>query len=104
MSASSEIAVLHAMENRHELFASLKEIFRSDKYLDVFMALEDNMTQREIADKSGVGQSTISRAVKDLKEYDLIEETDNGYRKTLPVFGHPILQYFYRQEVQENGQ
>jgi predicted transcriptional regulator len=99
MARMTEEAVLLALETRDDLFESLSEMLRSDNYISVLMALEEGMTQAEIADEVGVGAATVSRAVDELKEYDLIEECDDGYKKTLTVLGHPMIQHFYESEV-----
>lgn len=102
MAQTTEEAVLLALESRDELFDSLHEILSSDNYLMVLMALEEGMTQAEVADSIGVGSATVSRAVSELLEYELIEESDRGYTKTLPVLGHPMIQYYYEKEVLDN--
>lgn len=102
MTKTTEEAVLLALETREELFDSLHEILRSDNYVRVLMALEEGKTQSEIADKIGVGSATVSRAVQELLEFDLIEESENGYKKTFPVLDHPMIQYFYENEVLKN--
>lgn len=99
MNETTEEAVLLALETRDDLFESLYEMLSSDNYVRVLMALEEGITQTEIADEVGVGGATVSRAVNELKEYDLIEETDDGYRKTLTALGHPMIQHFYETEV-----
>lgn len=99
MSETTEEAVLLALETRDDLFESLYEMLSSDNYVRVLMALEEGMTQTDIADEVGVGGATVSRAVRELKEYDLVEETDDGYKKTLPVLDHPMIQHFYETEV-----
>jgi predicted transcriptional regulator len=99
MSETTEEAVLLALETRDDLFESLYEMLSSDNYVRVLMALEEGMTQTEIADEVGVGGATVSRAVRELKEYDLVEETDGGYKKTLTALDHPMIQHFYETEV-----
>lgn len=91
--------MLLALETREDLFESLYEMLSSDNYVRVLMALEEGKTQAEIADDVGVGRGTVSRAVSELKEYDLIEETDDGYSKTLSALNHPMIQHFYETEV-----
>jgi len=99
MSETSEEAVLLALETRDDLFESLYDMLSSDNYVRVLMALEEGMTQTDIADEVGVGGATVSRAVRELKEYDLVEETDDGYKKTLTALDHPMIQHFYEMEV-----
>lgn len=99
MAKTTEEAVLLALETRGDLFESLYEMLSSDNYVRVLMALEEGMTQTELAGKVGVGGATVSRAVNELEEYDLIEETDDGYQKTLTALGHPMIQHFYETEV-----
>lgn len=102
MAETTEEAVLLALESRTELFESLNEVLSSDNYLRVLMALEEGMNQSEIAEEIGVGGATVSRAVGELLEYQLIKETENGYAKSLPVLGHPMIQYYYEKEVLNN--
>lgn len=99
MGETTEEAVLLALETRDDLFESLYEMLSSDNYVRVLMALEEGMTQMEIADEVGVGSATVSRAVNELKEYDLVEETDDGYAKTLTALNHPMIQHFFETEV-----
>lgn len=66
MSETTEEAVLLALETRDDLFESLYEMLSSDNYVRVLMALEEGMTQTEIADEMGVGGATVSRAVNEL--------------------------------------
>jgi uncharacterized protein YerC len=99
MNETSEEAVLLALETRDALFESLYDMLSSDNYVKVLMGLEEGKTQTEIADDVGVGGGTVSRAVRELKEYDLAKETDDGYKKTLSALDHPIIQHFYETEV-----
>lgn len=101
---TTEEAVLLALETRSELFGSLQEVMSSDNYLRVLMALEEGKTQAEIADEIGVGSGTVSRAIRELSDYELVERTDDGYRKTLPVLDHPMIQYYYEKEVLNNDE
>ncbi|GAB3679675.1 hypothetical protein GCM10028857_01370 [Salinarchaeum chitinilyticum] len=102
MSNVTEEAVLLALDTRDDLFDSLYEMLSSDNYVRVLMALEEGMTQTEIAEEVGIGNATVSRAISELQEYDLVEEADSGYRKTLASLNHPMLQHFYETEVLEN--
>lgn len=102
MDETSEQAVLLALETRNELFDSLNEMLRSENYLKVLMALEPEKDQNQVAEEISVGQSTVSRAVKELLEFQLVEEVDDGYKKTFPVLDHPMIQYFYEKEVLNN--
>lgn len=95
----TEEAVLLALETRDDLFESLSEMLGSDNYISVLMALEEGMTQAELADEVGVSPATVSRAMDELKEYNLIEECDDGYKKTLTALGHPMIKHFYESEV-----
>ena len=99
MSEVTEEAVLLALETREELFQSLYEMLSSDNYVRVIMALEEGKTQTEIADDVGTSSATVSRAVTELEEYELIEEAEDGYRKTLSSLNHPMIQHFYETEV-----
>jgi len=99
MSNTTEEAVLLALETREDLFDSLYEMLTSDNYVKVLMAVKKEKTQAEIADEVGIGASTVSRAIGELEEYELIEQTDTGYIKTLPVLDHPMIQHFYETEV-----
>ena len=99
MSEVTEEAVLLALETREELFQSLYEMLSSDNYVRVLMALEERKTQTEIADDVGTSSATVSRAVTELEEYELIEEAEDGYRKTLSSLNHPMIQHFYETEV-----
>lgn len=102
MSPISEESVLLAIDIREDLFEALSAMLSSDNYLRVLMALEETKSQTEVAEAIGVGGSTVSRAVRELLENDLIEETENGYRKKLRVLDHPMIQYFYDKEVLGN--
>ena len=96
---TSEEAVLLALGNREELFDSLYEMVSSDNYVKVLMAVETGETQGDIADKIGVGQTTVSRAISELIEFELVVETDDGYERTLQALGHPLIQYYFHNEV-----
>lgn len=99
MSETTEEAVLLALETREDLFESLYEMLSSDNYVRVLMEVEEGKAQGEIADEAGTSDATVSRAVDELEEYELIEETNNGYAKTLPALDHPMIQHFYETEV-----
>lgn len=99
MSGTTEEAVLLALETRNDLFESFYEMLSSENYVRVLMATEEGMTQSDIAEEIGVGQGTVSRAFSELKDYELITEADDGYKKSLPVLDHPLIQYFYETEV-----
>jgi predicted transcriptional regulator len=98
MSEVSEEAVLLAIDTRHDLFDSLYEMLSSDNYVRVLMALEQGKSQTEIADDIDTGNSTVSRAITELQEYELIEETDNGFKKSLSSLNHPMIQHFFEKE------
>lgn len=99
MATTTEEAVLLALETREDLFDSLYEMLSSDNYVRVLMAAEERKAQAEIAEEIGTSSATVSRAVSELEEYELIEETENGYTKTLPALDHPMIQHFYETEV-----
>lgn len=101
MPATTEEALLLAIETREDLFGSLQEMLDSDNYLAVLMNYDSDLTQREIAEKAGVNQSTVSRAVNELRELELVETTEDGEMKSLPVLDHPIMQHFFETEVQQ---
>jgi len=103
MTETTEEAVLLALETRQDLFESLYEMLSSDNYVRVLMEVEEGKAQAEIADEVGTSGATVSRAVDELEELELIEETDNGYTKTLPALDHPMIQHFYETEVLDNG-
>lgn len=91
-----------ALGNREDLFDSLFEMLSSENYVEVLMAAEPGMTQSDIANEIGVGSGTVSRAMTELRDYGLIEETEDGYEKVLPSLGHPMIQHFFRTEVLDN--
>jgi len=99
MTGTSEEALLLAIETRDELFNTLGEILGSDNYLKVLMEIEEGKTQTDVANALGIGNSTVSRAVKELEKNNLIVETDDGHQKILPVLSHPIIQYYFETEV-----
>ncbi|MFC6757683.1 MULTISPECIES: helix-turn-helix domain-containing protein [Haloarcula] len=99
MTQTTEEAVLLALETRNDLFQSLHEMLSSDNYVEVLMALEEGKTQTEIANEVGTSSATVSRAVGELEDFELIEEGENGYKKTLPALDHPMIQHFYQTEV-----
>lgn len=101
MPQTSEEAVLMALDTREQLFDALQEVLSSNKRLKVLMTLGEDMDQRSVATEVGVGQSTVSRAIDEFKEYGLIESTENGYKKSLPVLDHPLIQHYYRTEVEK---
>jgi DNA-binding MarR family transcriptional regulator len=103
MTETTEEAVLLALETRQDLFESLYEMLSSDNYVRVLMEVEEGKAQGEIADEVGTSGATVSRAVDELEELELIEETNNGYTKTLPALDHPMIQHFYETEVLDSG-
>jgi len=103
MADISEEALLLAIKTRDDLFDSLQEMVDNKNYFRVLMKYDDDLTQGEIADEAGVNQSTVSRAVNSLQDAGLLEETDEGYEKELTVIDHPIMQYFFEEEVIRNG-
>jgi DNA-binding MarR family transcriptional regulator len=99
MSEMTEEAVLLALETREDLFESFYEMLSSDNYVEVLMAVENGKKQKEISKEVGISSATVSRAISELEEYELIEETDSGYKKTLTALDHPMSQHFYESEV-----
>lgn len=102
MSETSEEAILLALDTREALFDCMYEMLSSDNYVRVLMALEEGKSQTEIAEEIGLGNSTVSRAITELQEYELILETDNGFKKALSSLNHPMIQHFYKTERLNN--
>lgn len=102
MSETSEEAVLLALETRGELFNSLYDMLSSDNYVKVLMAISEGKTQTQIAEEIGVGNATVSRAITELMDYELVMEAENGWKKSLPVLDHPMIQYYFEKEVLES--
>jgi len=78
------------------------EMFSSENYHMVLMGYDSEKTYAEISDEIGVATGTISAAMDELQEFGLVEETNNGYEKTMGVLDHPIIQYYYWEEFVEN--
>jgi DNA-binding IclR family transcriptional regulator len=68
------------------------------------MAVEEGMSQQEIGEEAGVHQATVSRAMNELRELDLVEETDNGYKKALSVLNHPVIQNLFETEFLDDSE
>lgn len=98
MTETTEEALLLAIETRDDLFDSLEEMLTSENRLKVLMAVEEGKTQGDMAEEVGVGRATVSRSIDELKELEMVEETDDGYRKILPVLDHPIIEHFFEEE------
>ena len=95
-----ERVVLTALQVQDKLFNTLEDVLNTDKRKKIFIAISSGDSQREIAEKSGVNQSSVSRAVSKLKEVGLVEEhPEGGYRKTLTSMDHPLLKHLWEQEV-----
>lgn len=99
MQGSSEEALLLAIDTRDELFQMFQEMFSSDNYHKVLMAYREGMTYSEISDVTGVSPGTISNAFDELEEHGLLTQGENGRQHTLPVLTHPMIQYYYWEEV-----
>lgn len=104
MSDVSENTLLQAISVREELFKMFDEMFSSENYHKVLMGYDSEKTYSEVSEEIGVATGTISSAMEELQEFGLIEDTDNGYEKTMEVLDHPIIQYYYWEEVVENEQ
>jgi Fic family protein len=102
MPESSEEALLLAIETREDLFGSLEDMLTSENYLKVLMHWEEGLTQQEIADRTDIGRATVSRALSELEELNLIEETGDGERMALPVLTHPVMHHLY-EKYRNNG-
>lgn len=75
------------------------EMFTSDNYHKVLMAFEEGMQYSDIKEKAGVSDGTVSNAFDELEDFGLIENTGDGRSHSLPVLEHPIIQYYYWNEV-----
>lgn len=99
MSETTEEAVLLALDTRESLFEGLYDMLSSDNYVRVLMAVKEGKAQMDIAEEVETSGATVSRAISELEQYNLIKETNDGYKKTLPALNHPIIQHFYETEV-----
>lgn len=99
MQDSSEESLLLAIEAREELFGMFEDMFSSGNYHKVLMAFEEEMSYAELSSAAGVSEGTVSNAFNELEEYGLIGIGENGRYHTLPVLKHPMIQYYYWEEV-----
>jgi DNA-binding transcriptional ArsR family regulator len=99
MERTSEEAILLAIANRETLFDILSEVISTDDRMAIFASTVVGKTQGEIAEEADVGQSAVSEAMGDLQESGLVEEVDDGYRKTLPCLDHPLFLRLFEEEV-----
>lgn len=104
MTDTSEQSLLLALETHEELFDTLDSILTSKNYLRVLMVTEEDKLRKEMADEADVSTGTVSNAMEELQEYGLVEETDEGYQRTLPILGHPIVQHLFWDEVVDDAE
>lgn len=104
MSDVSEDVLLQAINVREDLFQMFDEMFSSENYHKVLMGYDPEKTYAEVSEDIGVATGTISSAMDELQEFGLIEDTENGYEKTMEILDHPIIQYYYWEEVVDNEQ
>lgn len=94
--------MLNAIQVKDELFQTLEEVLGTEKRKKIFIEVCADKGQSEIAEQTGVTQPAVSQAVSKLKEFGLVEETDEGYVKTLTSLEHPLLKHLWKEEVLEN--
>jgi predicted transcriptional regulator len=99
MERTSEEALLLAIGNRDALFVILSEVISSDDRMEIFVNTVPGKTQGEIAKEAGVSQGAVSRAITDLQESGLVEEADEGYKKTISCLDHPLFLRLFKEEV-----
>lgn len=99
MGSTSEVALLLALETGDEVFKNIQEMLSSDNYLKVLMVVDEDKRYADMAEDAGVSEGTISNALDELQELGLVEETDEGYQRTLSVLGHPMVQHIFWEEV-----
>lgn len=102
MQETSEESLLLAVEAREELFGMFDEMFSSENYPRVLMAFEEGMSYEELSNAAGVSEGTVSNAFKELEQFGLIGNGEDGRYHTLPVLKHPMIQYYYWNEVVED--
>jgi IclR family acetate operon transcriptional repressor len=77
-------------DNRHVLAGdrdtSVSMVGRVADIFDVFAPRDDVLSVSEIARRTGLAKSTISRIVQDLVAHDFLERTDTGVRLGLRLF------------------
>lgn len=100
---SNEKVVLTALQVQNELFETLEGVLNTEKRKKIFIAITPGDSQTEVAEKVGVNQSSVSKAISKLSEFGLVEEhPEGGYRKTLKSMDHPLLEHLWQQEVLED--
>lgn len=102
MQDTSEEALLLAISNRDDVFDMFREMFSSKNYLRVLMAFEEGMSYEEISNAAEVSEGTVSNAFKELEKFGLIGQGEGGRYQTMPVLRHPMIQYYYWNEVVGN--
>jgi predicted transcriptional regulator len=95
---TSEEALLLALETHEDLFSTIDKMLSSENYLKVLMVIEEDKTYADMSDEAGVAQGTVGNAISELQEFGLVEETNEGYKRTLSVLGHPLIQQSYWDE------
>ncbi|WP_436906713.1 MarR family transcriptional regulator [Halosimplex marinum] len=103
MPDTSEQSLLLALDTHEELFEKINSLLTSENYLRVLMVVEEGKLRKQMAEEAGVSTGTVSNAIAELQEFGLVEETDEGYQRTLPVLGHPIVQHLFWEEAVDDA-
>lgn len=101
---TNQTELLLTLAFKDEIFSSFENLDLSDAQIRVFINTQSHLTQKQIADKSDVTQPSVSKSHDKLESIGLLKETDKGYGKTLSIFGHPIIKFFWMKRVKENEQ
>lgn len=96
---SDEQTVLTALQAKEELFSTLEAILNTKTRKEAFIEIKPGRAQSEIADAVGVSDEAIRKTREKLMAFGLVEEAEDGWRKTLRSMDHPVLEYLWREEV-----
>lgn len=100
----SEQLLISGIQAKDEIFETLKELTSNENRIRILLEMDEDTTDREIADKVGVSRRTVINAKPDLEEANLIKETGGqSYSKTLSVLDEPLMKHLIEQRLEEDG-
>lgn len=99
----SEQLLISGIQAKDEIYETLTELVDRNR-VKVLLAMDEEKTNKEIAEEADVSKRTVKRAKKDLQDADLIDKVKQGtYEKKLSVLDEPLMKNLIERRLEEDG-
>ena len=95
-----DTAIFQALESKNSFITSLQNLLNSNKHVRVFLHWDKDLSQSEIAEKANVSTGTVSAAKTNLTELELLEDGEDGVKKTIKALRHPTVREAYLEALE----